>query len=133
MTELEAGARLDVADYLRLRDAVGWRSAELDHTVIQAALDRTWNIVVREDDRIVGIGRLLDDGAFYGTIWDVIVDPPAQRRGIGTAILERLLEEAAGRAIVTLVASPMGKPLYERCGFSSDDGRGVAMLLRPNG
>ncbi len=133
MIELEAGARLDVADYLLLREAVGWRSAELDEAAIEAALDRTWNVVAREDGRIVGIGRLLDDGAFYGTIWDVIVDPPAQRRGIGTAILERLLEEASGRAIVTLVASPMGKPLYERYGFSSDDGRDVAMLLRPNG
>ena len=133
MTNLEAGARIDVADYLRLRDAVGWRSAALDDAAVQAALDRTWNVVAREDGAVVGLGRLLEDGAFYGTIWDVIVVPEAQRRGIGTAILERLLEQAGERSIVALVASPAGKPLYERYGFTSDDGRGVAMLMRPNG
>jgi GNAT superfamily N-acetyltransferase len=133
VTDLEAGARLEVADYRRLVGAVGWRARVLDDDVVQAALDRTWNVVAREDGEVVGIGRLLGDGAFYATIWDVIVDPPAQRRGIGTAILERLLAEASSRGIVTLVASPAGKPLYERYGFTSDDGRGVAMLMRPNG
>jgi GNAT superfamily N-acetyltransferase len=133
MTELESGARIDVAEYLRLREAVGWRSAQLDDPAVQAALDRTWNVVAREDGEIVGIGRLLEDGAFYATIWDVIVVPDRQRDGIGTAILERLLEQAGERAIVTLVASPAGKPLYERYGFTSDDGRGVAMLMRPDG
>ncbi len=62
----------------------------------------------------------------------MIVVPEAQRRGIGTAILERLLDEASGHAIVTLVASAAGRLLYERYGFTSDDGRGVAMLMRPN-
>ena len=133
MTELETGARIEAGDYLRLRQSVGWRSAELSDAAIQAALDRTWNVVVRESGAIVGLGRLLEDGAFYATIWDVIVVPEAQRRGIGTAIFERLLEQASARTTVVLVASPAGKPLYERYGFTSDDGRGVAMLMRPNG
>jgi GNAT superfamily N-acetyltransferase len=133
MTDLETGARIEAADYLRLRQAVGWRSAELVDAAVQSALDRTWNVVAREGGAVVGVGRLLEDGAFYATIWDVIVVPEAQRRGIGTAILERLLEEASARSIVALVASPAGKPLYERYGFTSDDGRGVAMLMRPNG
>ena len=133
MTELEDDARLEAADYLRLREAVGWRSVDCDAAVLQNALDLTWNVVAREEGEVVGIGRLLDDGAFYATVWDVIVLPEAQRRGIGTAILERLLERAAGRSIVALVASLAGRPLYERYGFTSDDGRGVAMLMRPNG
>ena len=133
MTELEPGARLEIADYLRLREAVGWRTTGVEDAVLQAALDRTWNVVAREGGRVVGIGRLLEDGALYATVWDVIVEPQAQRRGLGTAILERLLEAAASRAIVALVASPAGRPLYERYGFSSEDGRGVAMLFRPKG
>ncbi|HZS29659.1 MAG TPA: GNAT family N-acetyltransferase [Gaiellaceae bacterium] len=133
MTEFETEAELPAADYLRLREAVGWRSVDCDEPTLRASLALTWNVVAREDGEVVGIGRLLDDGAFYATVWDVIVVPEAQRRGIGTAILELLLERAAGRSIVALVASPAGKPLYERYGFSSDDGRGVAMLMRPNG
>jgi GNAT superfamily N-acetyltransferase len=133
VAEIEAGARIEPADYLRLREAVGWRRPAADEATIGAALERTWNVVAREGEHVVGIGRLLDDGLAYATIWDVIVVPEAQRRGLGTAILERLLEEASTRAIVALVASPVGRPLYERYGFRSDDGRGVAMLLRPSG
>ena len=39
--------------------------------------------------------------------------------GIGTAILEKLVEEAKNRDIIAikLYATPMGKPLYEKRGF----------------
>ncbi|HUJ55676.1 MAG TPA: GNAT family N-acetyltransferase [Gaiellaceae bacterium] len=133
MPELEAGGRLEAADYRRLRAAVGWSTPPADDTALQAALDRTWNVVAREQGEIVGIGRLLDDGALYATIWDMIVVPGAQRRGIGTAIVERLLERAAGRTIVALVATPEGRPLYERFGFRPGSDGSVAMLLRPPG
>ncbi len=130
--ELESGARLQASDYARLRAAVGWRPAPRAE-VVQAALDRTWNVVAREEGAVIGIGRLLEDGALYATIWDVIVLPEAQRRGVGSAILERLLERAAGRGLVVLVASPAGRSLYERYGFRAEDARGVAMFLRPSG
>jgi GNAT superfamily N-acetyltransferase len=131
MPEIEAGTRLEVAEYRRLRAAIGWRTPPVDDATLQAALDRTWNVVAREGDEIVGLGRLLDDGALYATVWDMIVVPEAQRRGIGTAILERLLERAAERTIVALVATPAGRPLYERFGFRSESDGSVPMLLRP--
>jgi GNAT superfamily N-acetyltransferase len=130
---VEVGARLEVAEYRRLRAAVGWRAAAAGDRAVQAALDRTWNVVAREEGRIVGIGRLLDDGALYATIWDMIVVPEAQRRGLGSVILERLLEYAADRGLVALVASAAGQPLYERYGFVREDERAVAMFLRPSG
>jgi GNAT superfamily N-acetyltransferase len=131
VAEVEAGARLEAAEYRRLRTAVGWSAPPTDDAAVQAALDRTWNVVAREGGEIVGIGRLLDDGALYATIWDMIVVPESQRRGIGSAILAPLLERAAGRTIVTLVATPAGRPLYERFGFRPESEGSVAMLLRP--
>ncbi len=131
MAEFEAGARLGAGDYRRLRDVVGWGTPPADDATLQAALDRTWNVVAREAGEIVGIGRLLDDGALYATIWDMIVAPEAQRRGIGGGILERLLERAAARTIVALVATPAGRPLYERFGFRAESAGSTAMLLRP--
>jgi GNAT superfamily N-acetyltransferase len=131
VAEIEAGARLEAAEYRRLRAAVGWSSPLVDEGALQAALDRTWNVVAREEREIVGIGRLLDDGALYATIWDMIVVPEAQRRGIGSGILAHLLERAAGRTLVALVATPEGRPLYERHGFRVESRGSVAMLLRP--
>jgi GNAT superfamily N-acetyltransferase len=131
MAEVEAGARLEAADYRTIRASVGWGTPQLDDAGLQAALDRTWNVVAREGGEIVGIGRLLEDGALYASIWDMVVVPQAQRRGIGGAILERLLERAAERTLVALVATAAGRGLYERFGFRPDDGGGVAMFLRP--
>lgn len=132
VTNLEAGGRLGAADYRRLRAAVGWSEPTADDTAVQAALDLTWNVVARDGSEIVGIGRLLDDGALYATIWDMIVLPGAQRHGIGTAILTRLLDRAAERTIVTLVATSAGRGLYERFGFRPGSHGSVAMLLRPD-
>jgi GNAT superfamily N-acetyltransferase len=129
--ELEEGARLWVADYRRFREAVGWVAPRASDAAVQAALDATWNVIAREDGDLVGIGRLLDDGALYATIWDMIVLPGEQGHGIGRAILERLLARASVRSIVALVATPTARPLYEEYGFEVESGGSVGMLLRP--
>ena len=131
MVEIEAGARLEAAEYRSLRAAVGWSAPLADDAALQAALARTWNVVAREAGAVVGMGRLLDDGALYATVWDMIVAPEAQRRGIGTAVLQHLLRQAAGRTIVALVATAAGRGLYERHGFRAEDGGGTGMFLRP--
>ena len=47
--------------------------------------------------------------------------PEWRKKGIGTAILKKLLEEAKNRDItaVKLYATPMGKLLYEKHGFKT--------------
>ncbi len=129
--ELEEGVRLAAAEYCRFREAVGWIPPPVHDAELQAALDGTWNVVAREHGELVGIGRLLDDGALYATIWDMIVLPGQQRHGVGRAILERLLHRAERRTIVALVATPSGRPLYEEYGFRTEDSGSVGMLLRP--
>ena len=131
MLQLEEGVRLGTAEYCRFREAVGWVPPPVHDAELQAALDGTWNVVARDEGELVGIGRLLDDGALYATIWDMIVLPGQQRHGVGRAILERLLHRAERRTIVALVATPSGRPLYEEYGFRTEDSGSVGMLLRP--
>jgi GNAT superfamily N-acetyltransferase len=52
-------------------------------------------------------------------VWLVATLPGAQRRGLGRAILQRLLLDARdrGQRTASLQASPKGRPLYERIGF----------------
>jgi [ribosomal protein S18]-alanine N-acetyltransferase len=64
--------------------------------------------------------------ARYDSVWhimNVAVDPPLQRRGIASALLERLLEEVDdGAAQLTLEVRPTNPgaiSLYERFGFRS--------------
>jgi GNAT superfamily N-acetyltransferase len=126
----DEGAKLPVSDYRRLRSEVGWGDPAVGDTQLDAAFDRTWNVVARREGEIVGFGRLLDDGVLYASIWDMIVTPSLQRRGIGNAILTRLLARAAERSLTVLVATPAGRPLYERHGFVAGDPGSVALLRR---
>ncbi|MCK5045961.1 MAG: GNAT family N-acetyltransferase [Candidatus Heimdallarchaeota archaeon] len=52
-------------------------------------------------------------------IMNMYTKPEWRRKGIGTAILEKLIEEARNRGIeaIKLHATPMGKTLYEKRGF----------------
>jgi hypothetical protein len=48
----------------------------------------------------------------------VLVDPASRGSGIGTALLQRALAQAADATTSGLDATPLGQPLYEKLGFS---------------
>jgi predicted acetyltransferase len=52
----------------------------------------------------------------------VLVDPDYRNRGIGTILLERTIEylDSAGIPSLKLDATPAGKPLYEKLGFTAE-------------
>ena len=66
--------------------------------------------------RIIG-----DDGlAFY--IQDVIIKPEYQRQGIGTALMNKIMEyirtHARDNTVIGLMAAKGKEPFYERYGFT---------------
>lgn len=130
MIAFEEDATVEVADYRRLRLAVGWGEIAVSDEDLAAAFARTWNVVARRDGEVVGFGRLLDDGVLYASVWDMLVAPDAQRQGIGEEILTRLLAHAESRSLTVLVATAAGRPLYERHGFVPGDPGSAAMLRR---
>lgn len=51
-------------------------------------------------------------------LMNLLTHPDYQRHGAGTLLVDRGLEEAnASRSVLSLLASPMGKPLYTHLGF----------------
>ena len=110
---------LSVADLPRnvaLSNSVGWPDTESEWRVIhQAALV----LGVKRDGVLIGQGALgLFDGC--GSIAKMVVAPNIQRQGLGGAILDALLAEAERRELsrVGLVATPLGRPLYDSRGFT---------------
>src|SRR5262249_45284215 len=80
-----------VAEYETLIRAVGWaRYTNLD--AAPAALQNTLHAVVAvEGARVVGLARLVGGGATAFYVQDVMVRPERQRQGIGTALMEALM------------------------------------------
>ena len=123
--------RVTPAEYRTLLAAVGWRPVAHADAVLDAALGRSWNVTARTPDgQLIGLARVLDDGVLYASVWDLLVVPERQRRGIGRALLEAVLEQTAGRRLVSLIATPAGAALYRAAGFAETDGRSTALFIR---
>lgn len=108
-------------DYYRLRESVGWANFSKDQT--QEALNNClFTVVAFENDQSVGMGRLIGDG-MYLTIVDIVVSPAYQKKGIGSQIINMLIEHAAktlpsgGRISIQLISEKGKKAFYEKFGF----------------
>ncbi len=124
-----------VDDYVRLRERAGL--APVTHRQAAAALPGGWaacHVVHDPTGAAVGMGRVLGDGGWYFHVVDMAVLPEHQRRGLGDAVLTRLLarirSQAPPGAYVNLLADPPGRGLYARHGFRTTAPDTVGMALR---
>ncbi len=67
-------------------------------------------------DDLIGFGRALSDSVKDAGIFDVAVGPAYQGQGIGTAIMDDILERLAGLNVI-LFANPGREEFYARFGF----------------
>ncbi len=74
------------------------------------------------EGRIVATGMATVNGD-VGWVGSIFVDEACRGRGYGRAMTERACAaiEAAGCRTQALMASPLGKPLYDSMGFRTDD------------
>lgn len=76
-------------------------------------------VVALHADRVIGMGRAISDGASDAYIQDLAVDTGYRRRGIGTAIIERLIRRlhADGLRWIGLIAEQGSTEFYKTVGF----------------
>ncbi len=118
-------------EYRAILRAVAWRLPDHPDATLQSALATTWNVTARTPtSELIGLARVLDDGALYASIWDVIVRPEYQRQGIGRALMAEVLAHTADRYLVSLVSTAAGEALYRQEGFQERDQRSMAMFVR---
>ena len=83
------------------------------------------------------MGRLVGDGVLYFYVQDVAVLPAYQGRGIGAALVDRLLQQVArlapAQAFVGLFATAPAIPLYASRGFAAGDMQGMFRVFGPGG
>lgn len=72
---------------------------------------------VRDDGRIVGVGRALADGVDTSYVCDVAVLPAYQGTGLGKQIVAKLVDLSHGHKKIILYAVPGKEPFYRKFGF----------------
>jgi ribosomal protein S18 acetylase RimI-like enzyme len=110
----------DVDDYRRLRRICGLtpRSA----AAAEVGLPNTvFAVTIRHASQIVGMGRIIGDGALFLHIVDIAVDPAHQGLGLGKVIMAALMAHieanAPAEVHVSLMADGNAYRLYAQFGF----------------
>lgn len=125
-----------IEEFLNLRDKIGW--GELDFNLAKASLNNSlFHVIVRNKSQLIGMGRVVGDGAMYFYIQDVIVDPSYQNSGVGTALMEQIenyLSVAAKKgATIGLLAAKGKEAFYVRYSYilrpSSTLGNGMCRFV----
>ncbi|MEX5212833.1 MAG: GNAT family N-acetyltransferase [Nitrospiraceae bacterium] len=83
-----------------------------------------------DGERLVGFGRVLTDYVYRATIWDVIVDKAYQGRGVGTAIVNRIVHHPRLKRVELFWLCTRMPRFYERLGFSSREQTGMVRATR---
>ncbi|MCU7371149.1 GNAT family N-acetyltransferase [Paucibacter sp. O1-1] len=76
-----------------------------------------YRCLVREDDRLVGAGRVLADGVDCAYVCDVALLPSHQGLGLGREIVQRLVRLSQGHKKIILYSVPGKEPFYRKLGF----------------
>lgn len=107
-----------VDDFLRLRDISGL-SPRSRQGAEKALPNSLFGVVITFEGCVVGMGRVVGDGALNFDIVDVAVDPEHQGQGLGSQIMQAIMdyldETAEPLAYITLMADV--PQLYEKFGF----------------
>ncbi len=113
--------KANIDEYYSLYLETGWNEIQkLNKEEVQIALDNSFICVsVYEGDTLVGVGRVNSDGVVYACIYDVIVKKSHHKKGIGSMIVNMLVEkckEVNMRSIHLFTAEGV-KEFYEKLGF----------------
>lgn len=130
---------LDVNTYLNLRKAVDWKpfTEEQAKKAIEGSI---LTVVAYDEDRPVGMGRIVGDGAVICYIQDLIVIPEYQGKGVGQKLMESLIDYVEElrlpdtQIMLDLMCAVGREDFYKKYGFIArpTDKLGPGMIMYIN-
>jgi len=86
-------------------------------TAIESAFKNSQYVVsVWDKDNLVGFARVITDKSLFATIWNMIVTPEYQGRGLGKNLLEKCLDQYP-KLHFFLIADKHVASFYQKLGF----------------
>lgn len=69
--------------------------------------------------KIIGFGRAISDSQYQSAIYDVVVLPEFQNQGVGSLVMEALLEKLPKSGPVLIFVAPGKQDFYRKFGFGN--------------
>lgn len=113
---------LDVDTYLNLRAFVNWKVLKREQAEL-ALKNSLYTVVAYLDEKAVGMGRLVGDGAIICYVQDLVVRPDVQTQGVGRQVLQRIIEHVEeirmdnSEMMLCLMCAKGREPFYKKFGF----------------
>lgn len=135
MIEYRKNEPVDPQTLAALYRSVGWECyANRPDALAAAARRSVFSAAAWENGDLVGFIRVVGDGAFIAYIQDILVCPHRQRSGIGTRLLEFVLEScrAVWQIVLLTDDTQATRAFYEKAGFSEPGRLGLVSYVRFN-
>jgi len=113
----------DRDEYFSLFATTGWNAEyNAGPDELETANRNSWFVIsAYEGDRLIGFGRVVTDFILHATIYDMIILPDYQDRGVGTKILSRLVDRCLESGIrdIQLFCARGKQAFYKKNGFEA--------------
>jgi len=107
-------------EYIDLRKSVGWGAVD-EETANRTIRAAAYTVCLRREERLVGIARVMGDGALFFFLADLIVNPECAGRGYGEQLMRAVTgyfdRSAKPGATIALIPINGRESFYERFGF----------------
>lgn len=108
---------ISVKDLADLRESVGWN--RMENVYKNPLLTSYYHIAVYEKEVLIGYIDCVSNGVTDAYIQDLMIHPAYQGRGIGTALMKKMIDDLKEKHIymISVVFEEKLKPFYEKFGF----------------
>lgn len=120
--EIREYTKFRTDEILPLYTQVGWTAYTEDVAALEHGFQNSLLILAAyEKDALLGLIRVVGDGATVILVQDILVYPEKQRQGIGTALLKAVLDRYAHVRQIQLLTdnTPKTVAFYRSLGFWS--------------
>lgn len=112
--------QVGIGELIKLYDSVGWSAYTRDIGTLRSALAGSSTLVIARDGAVlIGLARVVSDGATICYLQDVLVNPSHQGHGVGRALVQAALELYASvrQKVLLTDDGPARRRFYESLGF----------------
>ena len=95
--------------------------------VLRAFVNSQVVVSVWFEESMLGIGRMITDFEMYSAIFDVVIDPDFQKKGLGKLVMDSLISKAP-QTCIHLTSTFGNEFFYKKLGFKFHK---TAMALYP--